>query len=302
MFELIKNKSTFDFAGKFVPIFCVSGSLVIGSLFLVFFGKGLNYGVDFRGGAEVQIKFFDAVPPSDVRQALDQGGVNASVQNIGEVSENEYLLKLQTDDSNLNQATTKVQNLFAQTFKDKKYEIRKTEIVGPKAGKQLRVSGVLAMLWSIIAIMIYLGLRFDMKYAPGAVVALLHDAIITVGVFALLGKEFNLQTVAAILAIIGYSVNDTVVVYDRVRENEKKYPNMSVPQLINRAINETLSRTILTSGATLLVCTIMYFTGGKTIEDFFFAMSIGIITGSFSTIFIAAPMTLMLDRFSKKKA
>jgi len=302
MMELIKHKTHFDFASKFGVAFSSSAIVVLACLGLILFGKGLNYGVDFRGGAEIQVKFFDDVGPAEVRLALDKGKVGANVQNIGDASENEYLVKMQTEDDNLNLVTTKVGDIFKQNFSNKKFEIRKTDIVGPKAGKQLRVSGFMAMLWSIIAIMIYVALRFDFKYAPGAVLALLHDAVITVGIFALLGKEFNLQIVAAVLAIIGYSVNDTVIVYDRVREHEMKSSGTALRVLINRAINETLSRTVLTSGATLLVCIIMYFFGGKSIEDFFFAMSVGIITGTFSSVFIAAPVTLILDHYRKKKA
>ena len=180
-------------------------------------------------------------------------------------------------------------------------EIRKVDIVGPKAGAQLRVSGFQAMLWALIAIMIYIGLRFDFKYSPGAIVALFHDVSLILGLFALTGTEFTLQTVAALLAVIGYSVNDTVIVYDRVREHEEKNPSLPLFTHINNAINETLSRTILTSGTTLFISLAMYFFGGLAIRDFFLAITLGVFIGTYSSIFVAAPVTLFFERIKNAK-
>ena len=188
----------------------------------------------------------------------------------------------------------------AKDFADKGVEVRKTDIVGPKAGAQLRISGFQAMAWALLAIMIYIALRFDFKYSPGAIVALFHDVVIVVGCFALTGREFTLQTVAALLAVIGYSVNDTVVVYDRVREHEVKFSGRSLKEHINNAINETLSRTILTSGTTLFVALSMFFFGGQSIHDFFFAITLGVLVGTYSSIFVAAPVILFFDKFQQK--
>ena len=167
----------------------------------------------------------------------------------------------------------KVEVSLRTNFKDNGPEIRKVDIVGPKAGAALRISGFQAMLWALVVIMVYIGLRFDFNYSPGAIVALFHDVSIILGVFALTGTEFTLQTVAALLAVIGYSVNDTVIVYDRVREHEHKYSGRSLVDHINNAVNETLSRTVLTSGTTLFISITMFFFGGLAIRDFFLAIS-----------------------------
>lgn len=176
------------------------------------------------------------------------------------------------------------------------------DIVGPKAGALLRNSAVLSMIWALVAIMLYLALRFEFIFAPGAVIALAHDSIIALGLFAMTGGDFSLQVVAAILALIGYSVNDTVVVYDRIREHQHQDKTLPLATHIDDAINQTLSRTVLTSGATLSVCVVMYFLGGASIKDFFFVMSVGIIKGTYSSIFIASPFTLYFAKFIKKEA
>jgi len=155
------------------------------------------------------------------------------------------------------------------------------------------------MLWALIAIMVYIGLRFDFKYSPGAIVALFHDVSIILGIFAFTGTEFTLQTVAALLAVIGYSVNDTVIVYDRVREQENKNKALWLGKHINQAINDTLSRTVLTSGTTLFVSLAMFIWGGMAIREFFLAISLGVIIGTYSSIFVAAPVTLLFDKFQK---
>lgn len=179
-----------------------------------------------------------------------------------------------------------------------KVEVRKTDIVGPKAGQQLRISGFLAMLWAILGIMIYIGLRFDFRYSPGAIVALFHDVTIILGVFVLMDKEFSLQIVGALLAVIGYSVNDTVVVFDRVREHEA---DGALRKVLNTALNDTLSRTILTSLTTLIVSIIMFAMGGGVIHDFFFAITLGVLIGTYSSLFVATPVTLLLDRLMSNK-
>jgi preprotein translocase subunit SecF len=174
------------------------------------------------------------------------------------------------------------------------------DIVGPKAGRELRLSGVKAMFWAILAIMIYIAIRFDFRYAPGAMVSLFHDVIVVAGFIAWTGHEFSLQTVAALLAIIGYSINDTVIVYDRIREHEDKDKTKTLRQHINDAVNDTLSRTIITSLATLFVTISLFLFGGVAIKDFFFAMSLGIIFGTYSSVYIAAITTLFTDNQMKK--
>lgn len=297
MFQIIKNDTHFDFTSKFKIAGIFSTLLVIVALFFIV--TKLEYGVDFRGGAELQTKFKNAVDLNNVRKELSDAGFNGiSVQSIGELSENEYLIKVPGDESNLNAVTEQVKNGLTSRY-GADVEIRKVDIVGPKAGAELRKSGFLAMLWALLAIMVYIGLRFDFKFSPGAILALFHDVTIVLGIFALTGNEFTLQTVAAILAVIGYSVNDTVIVYDRVREHEAKYVGRTLLEHINNATNETMSRTILTSGTTLFVSITMFFFGGLAIRDFFLAFTTGVLVGTYSSIFVAAPITLFFDKVRK---
>lgn len=295
------SKFNVNFVSKFPIAVVVSAVLVLGSIFL-FASKGLNYGVDFRGGAEIQVGFGSGVELQDLRKALEDNKFDSAVvQHLGEDG-NEFLVKVAAAEENLNQVTDKITSMLQTSFSDKSPEILKTDIVGPKAGEQLRISGFQAMAWALLMIMIYIALRFDYKYSPGAIVALSHDVIIIIGVFVLMNKEFSLQIVGALLAVIGYSVNDTVVVYDRVREQEEKMGSSSLKDKINRALNETLTRTILTSLTTLMVAAVMFFMGGGIIQDFFFAICIGVIVGTYSSIFVAAPTILFLDKMSGKKA
>ena len=298
MFEIIKSHTKIDFVSKFKICSFLSILVVAISLFGTI--TKMEYGVDFRGGAEVQVKFAQKVSAEDIRSQMKKSGFSSvMVQTIGDLSTNEYLLKVQADEKNLNQVTDNVKKTLKTAFASSGVDVRKVDIVGPKAGAQLRTSGFQAMVWALMAIMIYIGLRFDFKYSPGAIAALLHDVVIILGVFAFTGTEFTLQIVAALLAVIGYSVNDTVIVYDRVREHEEKYAGVSLSDHINNAINETLSRTILTSGTTLFISATMYFFGGLAIKEFFLAISLGVLIGTYSSIFIAAPVTLFFDKLKK---
>lgn len=294
------NTNKIDFVHLFKYGGIISAILVIGSIIL-FSTKGLNYGVDFRGGVEIQVKFSDKVEIGQLRDLLGGAKIPVSqLQRIGQEDANEYLLKIQSENSDLNQISSDVNKTLTDKFGTGNFEILKNDIVGPKAGAQLRTSAFKALMWAVLAIMIYLGLRFDYKYAPGAIVALIHDSVIIIGAFVLTQKEFSLQIVAALLAIIGYSVNDTVVIYDRVRERETQNPGAPISESINQAIHETMSRTIMTSGTTLAVTLVMYFVGGPVIHDFFFAMSFGILIGTYSSVFIAVPMTVISERLSSK--
>jgi preprotein translocase subunit SecF len=300
MIELIKSGTKFDFVSKFRITGMLSLLLVIGALYSVF--SFMQYGVDFRGGAEIQVKFGKSINLGDLRSTLkDSGYKGVIVQSIGIAEENEFLLKIQAKEGELNDLTQHLGESLKSKFAAANPDIRKVDIVGPKAGASLRISGFQAMGWALIAIMVYIGLRFDFKYSPGAIVALFHDVTLILGIFAFTGTEFTLQTVAALLAVIGYSVNDTVIVYDRVREHEDKLPGEPLALHINNAVNETLSRTILTSGTTLFISVTMYFMGGLAIRDFFFAITLGVIIGTYSSIFVAAPVTLFFDKIMNKK-
>lgn len=291
-----------DYVGKFKVAGLFSLALVVATV-VMFFTKGLNYGVDFRGGVEIQVKFKQALTLGDLRTALAENNVPMSqLQSIGEDGQNEFLLKLESDKGDLNAISAQVSSVFTKKYGEDSFEILKNDIVGPKAGAQLRISAFKALAWAILAIMVYLALRFDYKFAPGAIAALIHDVIIILGCFILTQKEFSLQIVAALLAIIGYSVNDTVVIYDRVREIESSNPGIGSFEIMNRALNETMSRTIITSLTVLGVSLVMLFMGGPVIHDFFFAMTVGTILGVYSTIFVAIPLTVFTERFNKKNA
>ncbi len=297
----MSNKLNINFVGMFKVAGAISLALVIGT-FVMFFTKGLNYGVDFKGGIEIQVKFKDKVVMSELRDFLSDKKIPLSqLQTIGEESQNEFILKLDSN-GDLNAISQNVSTVLAEKYGEQNVEILKTDIVGPKAGSELRLSAFKALFWAILAIMIYLALRFDYKFAPGAIAALIHDVALIMGAFILTQKEFSLQIVAALLAVIGYSVNDTVVIYDRVREIEAMNTGASTFEVINRAINETMARTLNTSLTAFGVSIVMLIWGGPVIHDFFFAMTIGIILGVYSTIFIAVPMTVFFERFVVKKA
>ena len=294
MLELWKGTKKIDFVGLFAPCAIGSAILVIASLTLLF--STMKYGIDFAGGAEVQVKFDTSVAIDQLRTQLKNSGLpGITVQSIGNAQENEYLVKVASKNQNLNQLAQKVESSLTQRWEN--VDIRKIDIVGPKAGAALRWKGFQAMLWAFIAIMIYIGLRFDFKYSPGAIVALFHDVSIILGLYALLGVEFTLQTVAALLAVIGYSVNDTVVVYDRVRESEQKRGGLSLGEHINTAVNQTLTRTFLTSTTTLFISVIMWIFGGEAIRNFFTAITLGVLVGTYSSIFVASPVTLLLNHW-----
>lgn len=294
------SKFNFNFVGKF-PVAVILSVLLVGGSLMLFLTKGLNYGVDFRGGAEIQVSFSNAIDLGQLRDSLGKNGFNSSsVQSIGEDGSYEFLIKVSSDEKDLNSVTDKITKMLTTDFSSLSPEILKTDIVGPKAGEELRISGFQAMAWALLMIMIYIALRFDYKYSPGAIVALLHDVIIIIGIFVLFQKEFSLQIVGALLAVIGYSVNDTVVVYDRVREHEERDHTKALNTQINTALNETLSRTLLTSLTTFIVAGVMFVMGGGIIHDFFFAICLGVIVGTYSSIFVAAPTIMFFDKFTKK--
>jgi preprotein translocase subunit SecF len=297
MMQFISPDTKIKFSKQYIVTATISVIVVAISLWGVF--NKMNYGVDFRGGAEIQIQFQEATPLSEVRKVLKAKGLKVSAQSIGAAANNEYLLKVPANEANLDAVNDEVARVLKNEFAAQGVAIRKVDIVGPKAGAELRLSGFQAMLWALIAIMVYIGLRFDFKYSPGAIIALFHDVTIILGVFAFTGTEFTLQTVAALLAVIGYSVNDTVIVYDRVREHEQKFSHMALKDQIDNAINETLSRTILTSGTTLFISLTMFMFGGLAIKDFFFAITLGVFIGTYSSIYVAAPVTLLFDRFNQ---
>lgn len=294
--ELIRPNTNIDFVGRAkIAIMASLVIIVIGIASLVFKG-GPAYGIDFAGGTLVQIKFSGNTSAADLRSALDELDLRGlSIQQFGDHA-NEYLVRVQ-EGENLATLAGQIQNTLEKRYGAGQLEIRRTEMVGPQVGKDLREKGVQAIIFSIIGMLIYVSFRFQFRFGLGAVVALVHDVLITLTAFSLLNLEIDLTIIAAFLTIVGYSVNDTVVICDRIRENMGKYHDQSLAQIVNRSLNETLSRTILTSGLTLLSVVALYLFGGSVLQNFAFALLVGMIAGVYSTVFIASPVLIIWDNY-----
>ena len=289
------SKSSIDFLkGKYVA-FITSIILILLSIGL-FFLNGLNFGIDFKGGTLIEIETQNIIEISEVRSSLNSLSLgDIQVQEFG--SDKNLLIRIeqqqggdQIQQNVLEIVKQKLMNDISETI-----NFRRTEVVGPKVSGELIQSGTIAILVAVFAMLIYIWLRFEWQFSLGAVIALLHDVILTIGVFCLTQLEFNLPIIAAILTIVGYSMNDTVVVYDRVRENLRKFRSKEITSLLNLSINETLSRTIVTSVTTLLALVSLYIFGGEVIKGFTFAMIWGVLVGTYSSIFVAAPLLTYLD-------
>ena len=294
--EFIKPGINVDFVGKRKIFISISLLIIfIGIISLIIKG-GPKYGVDFAGGTIVQIKFNKDINISNLRKVMSK---DVAIQSFGE-SGNEFLLRFPQTTADTEALSNQLKTKLIKNFGKKSYEIRRIEMVGPKIGKDLRRKGLLAVVVAIIGILIYISIRFEFRFALGAVIALVHDVLITLGIFSLLNKEIDLTILAAFLTIVGYSLNDTIIVYDRIRENMKKFVRGNFGKIINISINETLSRTILTSGTTLFVVLALFLFGGGVIHDFAFALLIGIVAGTYSSIYIASPILLLLEKKNKK--
>lgn len=302
MFEIIRSDTNFDFVSKRKFWFIFSIAVTIACLVGVF-TKGLNYGIDFTGGAEVHV----AVPAEwdigKVRSTVESAGIKDSrVQQLGDPSENHYMIKAQGDESSLKQISAKIESALAQNLDRGQFQILKADVVGPAAGASLRKSAMLSVLYALIAILIYVTLRFDSRYAPGLVLALAHDAIVVVGLFVLLRFTFDLQVLAALLALIGYSCNDTIVVYDRIREVQQLNPKLTIEEAVNKAVNDTLSRTVLTAVTTFFVVFSLWLFGGPVLHDFAFALMAGIVVGTYSSVFVASSAVITLTHWYERRA
>ena len=378
-FDIVPHGTKFDFVGKrhiaVVLSLIVNAAVILWCIPAI---HGLNFGVDFAGGTEMEVKFAKSVDPSEIRKTVEELGFKgASVQTYGNESDHSFLIRVERialmGEEDVKRVVGSVQSKFpveswsfnpeigdkidfqfksapnpeqlkaavegagikvrevreeqgltagtrsfavitqgiqekiepelAAKFKDASPLVQRVEYVGPAVGRELRNQGFKAILYAMALIVVYVGLRFDFRFSPGVIIALVHDAIITLGYFAFSGREFNLTSIAVILTVVGYSVNDTVVVYDRIRESQQKYKGRSLADIVNLSINEVLGRTFLTSFATALSLVGLLVYGVGTIFDFSMAMLIGIVSGTYSTWFIAAPMTIWLEeRAAKKKA
>ncbi len=292
LIRLVPSKTSIRFMGKRKIAFVVSVLLIIASIG-TYFTKGLNYGIDFQGGILIEVGGEQAFNIAKMRSTLSGLGLGeVALQEFG--GENDVLIRIERqagDSTAQQQAVDAVKAALAQEISDS-ISYRRVEFVGPKVSAELVEAGTMAMLLAVAAMLIYIWFRFEWQFSIGAVIALVHDVILTIGVFSLMGLEFNLSIIAAILTIIGYSMNDTVVIYDRVRENLRRYRAMGLSDLLDLSVNETLARTAMTSVTTLLALFTLFFFGGAVIHGFTFAMMWGVIVGTYSSVFVAGPLLL----------
>jgi preprotein translocase subunit SecF len=300
LFEIIRPDTHYDFIGKWK--YCVAGSLAI---ILVGFAAipilGIRWGIDFAGGTEIQVHFAEGAQTDEakIRDVVQSAGVGEpSVVRYGDVDASpEFLIRFQSGSEAQGAEQNKIVDDIQKALAEKvgPLTVDRVEYVGPKVGAELRTAGTKSMLIAFALILVYVGLRFSAQFAPGGVIALIHDVLVTSSIWLLLGQQFDLQVLAALLAIIGYSINDTIVIFDRIREVMGIHTSQDLPAVINQAVNETLSRTILTSGATLLAVIALLVFGGEVIFPFAATMAIGIVVGSYSTVYIASPIMLILS-------
>jgi preprotein translocase subunit SecF len=301
--ELIKPNSKINFVGRIKTALIFSLVLIGISLISLIIKGGPRYGIDFEGGTLVQVKFFNAVDIGSVRTALDLLTIEGlSVQEFGEKDAQEYLISMKKTTGELQGIEDTVQGALTDTFGPEALEVRRVEMVGPKVGEDLRNKGMLAVTFSILGMLMYIWWRFELRFGVGAIFCLIHDVIITLGALSLTNKPVDLPIIAALLTVVGYSVNDTIIISDRIRENLKKMGRGRLPDIVNKSINQTLSRTCITAGTTLMVVVALFFLGGEVIHDFAFTLLVGIVAGTYSSIFIASPLLIVWEKlFPKKK-
>lgn len=285
--QLFKHETRFDFMGKIKVAMIISGIVILVGLGSIVFSGGLKYGIDFAGGTLVQLQFKNPPDIEVIRDGLKTIGLGEStIQEFG--SKKDILIRVERSEEKLEAVGAMVKRSLSGKFNSDEITVERVEMVGPKVGRDLREKALLSILYAVIGIVIYISWRFEFQYAIAAIIALMHDVLVTMGAFSILDKEFTLVIVAAFLTIIGYSLNDTIVVFDRIRENLRRKGKLSLSEIINSSINQTLSRTLLTSGTTLLVVLALFFFGGEIIHDFSFALLVGVVVGTYSSIFIAS--------------
>ncbi|MCJ7595907.1 MAG: protein translocase subunit SecF [Desulfobacterales bacterium] len=346
--KFIRPDTHFDFVGKRKIAYTLSLSMIIATIVLLIGRGGPNYGVDFTGGAIVQVKFEKDESLSDIKEALRGIGLEDSIiQEFENSGKSEYLIRLKETNVELAGLGEKVREALTPRF-GQGVDIRRVDMVGPQVGEDLRQKALLAIFYSILLMAVYISGRFELKwamsiimalslsaltyilsragvsvtwliiiallltlalcwvlrlkYALGAIIALIHDVTITVGAFALTNREISLSIIAALLTIVGYSLNDTIIIFDRIRENLGHKRNQPLEELINSSVNQTLSRTILTSGTTLIVVVALFLFGGGVIHDFAFALLVGFIVGTYSTIYVASPILIFLQEKPGRKS
>ncbi|EOI0599643.1 protein translocase subunit SecF [Campylobacter jejuni] len=292
--QFFSEKKIYDFMRMRFTAISLSFILFFGSIYLLW-DRGLQYGIDFSGGTLVQLKYENAAPITQIREILEKQGTfqNLSVTEFG--SNEELTIRfLGSNDNVSNDIGEHISTLLKDTGK---FEVRRADVVGPKVGDELRNKGLMAIAVSLIAILIYIALRFEWRFALAAIISEIHDVVITLGAISLFKIDVNLDTLAAVLTVLGYSLNDTIIIFDRIREGIKTSKKTELAPIINESVSATLSRTVLTSGLTLATVVILYFFGGEMIQGFSLALIVGIIAGTLSSIFVASP-TLLWFKFS----
>ncbi|EDP3946661.1 protein translocase subunit SecF [Campylobacter jejuni] len=292
--QFFSEKKIYDFMRMRFAAISLSFILFFGSIYLLW-DRGLQYGIDFSGGTLVQLKYENAAPITQIREILENQGTfqNLSVNEFG--SNEEVTIRfLGSNDNVSNDIGEHISILLKDTGK---FEVRRADVVGPKVGDELRNKGLMAIAVSLIAILIYIALRFEWRFALAAIISEIHDVVITLGAISLFKIDVNLDTLAAVLTVLGYSLNDTIIIFDRIREGIKTSKKTELAPIINESVSATLSRTVLTSGLTLATVVILYFFGGEMIQGFSLALIVGIIAGTLSSIFVASP-TLLWFKFS----
>lgn len=293
----------FDFMGKRKITALVSASVILLSIISLIAHGGPRLGIDFQGGTLVQILFDRDVRLDEIRDALSSAGIeSAEIQNIASEhgTHREVLIRMQHDPSK--DPFGAVKAAILEKMPDLQMDLRRQETVGPKIGKELRGKAVWAILWALVGIMIYVSWRYEFKFAVGAVLALFHDIVIVLGVFSILNMEISLTIIAAFLTIGGYSINDTIVVFDRIREQMRTYRREKLPVVFNMSINQVLSRTVITSLTSLFAVLSLYILGGEVLHDFAFALLAGIVVGTYSSVFVASASVLEFAAFTSKRA
>ena len=292
-----KDGQFIDFLGFKRLAAIISGILILAGIVSIVAHNGLKYGIDFRGGTNVQIQFSTQPNLDQLRNFFAENGMkNVVLQTFGDLADHEILLGLP-----LNSPLGTGENLTSELRKilepqHPKLEIRRIETIGPKVGDELKISAVKAILIALGLVLLYITIRFQWRQGVSAIVALVHDVLVVVGMFSIFDKEFSLTVVAALLTVVGYSLNDTIVVFDRIRENQGKYRKKSFEETINLSITETLSRTLITSGTTLFVVLSLFLLGGEIIHDFAFALLVGVLIGTYSSIYVASPLSVFLTK------
>jgi len=294
--ELLKPGTRIDFASRIRKAIFISIALIIIAIGSLIYHKGPNWGVEFTGGTEIHIKLAKEVSIEDIKKTLETTGFPPDiVQQLGLTSDHEYLIRFSPELVRFDQIQgfqTELEKIIATNEFFKGGSIQRVDYIGPRVGKELIRKAIIAILLGCVGILIYVMIRFEIGFALGAVIALIHDTVITLGAISIMDKEFTLALVAALLTVIGFSVNDTIIIFDRIRENMRKGGKLSIRELVNEGVNQTLTRTILTSITVFLVLIPLFIFGGSVIHDFAFTMIVGAIVGTYSSIFIASAFVI----------